>query len=312
MANNPLGLGKGLDALIRDTGATKGEISAHSLPVADIEPNPEQPRRQFDPKALNELADSIRSQGLLQPILVRPLTGGRKGKYGIVAGERRWRAAQLAGLTEIPVLVRTLSPQETLLAALIENLQREDLNPVEEALGIQTLRDEFGLNQEELARQLGKSRSAVANSLRLLSLSDAVQGDLVAGSLSAGHARALLSVTDEKARDRLRDMILEEGLSVREAEGLAARWKETGSFRAGANAKKPLKAADAKPKPQSARLFDVQTRLGAALNLNVKVTGRESKGRISLCYNSKAELEALLGRLGLDASSNGNAGAAGE
>ncbi len=302
MASNSLGLGRGLDALIRDTGAGKSDTPAQALPLSDIEPNPDQPRRQFDQKALDELAASIKSQGVLQPILVRPFGEARPGKYSIVAGERRWRAAQLAGLIEIPVVIRSFSAQQTLMAALIENLQREDLNPVEEALGIQTLKDEFGLSQEELAQQLGKSRSAVANSLRLLSLSEAVREDLSDGRLSAGHARALLSVTDDKAREYLRNLILEEHLSVREAEGLAAQWKECGAFRPDSLEARPAEqpAGPSRPKPQSARLVELQNRLGESLNLNVKVTGKESKGRISVGFNSKDELDALLARLGLD------------
>ena len=305
MASTTLGLGRGLDALIRETGAGKADASVHSLSVADIEPNPGQPRRQFEQKALEELAASIKSQGVLQPILVRPLGEGRPGKYSIVAGERRWRAAQLAGLTEVPVVVRSLTAQETLLAALIENLQREDLNPVEEALGIQTLKDEFGLSQEELAVQLGKSRSAVANSLRLLSLSEAVRDDLSDGKLSAGHARALLSITEDKAREYLRNRILEEHLSVREAEGLAALWKETGHFQTDAPEEQnaspaaPSTEKPARPKPQSARLLELQTRLTESLQVEVKVTGSAGKGRIHLGFNTKAELDALLERLGL-------------
>ena len=327
MASNSLGLGRGLDALIRETGVGKNDPAAHTLLLADIEPNPNQPRRQFDQKALEELSASIKSQGILQPILVRPFGENRPGKYSIVAGERRWRAAHLAGLVEVPVVIRTFTAQETLMAALIENLQREDLNPVEEALGIQTLKEEFGLSQEALAQQLGKSRSAVANALRLLSLSDVARENLSEGRLSAGHARALLSVTDDKAREYLRNLILEEHLSVREAEGLAAQWKESGSFHPeslsnapadgvsttatadsadglsanpeGAAGRPSSTASSTRPKPQSARLLDLQTRLGESLNLDVKVTGKDSKGRISVNFNSREELDALLGRLGL-------------
>ncbi len=307
MANNSLGLGKGLDALIRNTGVGKAEAEdgpAHTLPIADIQPNPHQPRRQFEQKALEELAVSIKGQGILQPILVRPLGEGRPGKYEIVAGERRWRAAQLAGLDQVPVVVRSLTAQETLLAALVENLQREDLNPVEEALGIQALRDEFSLSQDELAARIGKSRPAVANSLRLLSLSEAARADLSDGRLTAGHARALLSVTEEKARDYLRNLILEEHLPVREAEALAVQWKETGRFRPEAleeseQVQAKPRPVPARPKPQSARLREVQTRLSEGLSMKVKVTGHENRGRVSLEYTSREELEHLLLRLGL-------------
>ena len=323
MAATLTGLGKGLDALIRETSETRDLSGVQVLPLRDIIPNPNQPRRKFNEKSLEELAASIRSQGILQPLLVRPCGPAKPGKYEIVAGERRWRASQLAGLTEIPVLVRSFSAQDTLAAALIENLQREDLNPLEEALGIQTLKDEFGLSQDDLAKKLGKSRSAIANCLRLLSLPEATRKDLAEGRLSAGHARALLGITDPQAQDRLKSLILERQLSVRETEGLAAAWKETGAvdfntllrpFADGegkspenegkdgfpaheASRIKPESAEAKRPRPQSARLLEVQARISSVLNTSVRVTGKEDKGKISLSYNSKEELEALLSRL---------------
>ncbi len=350
MAGITLGLGKGLDALIRETGGARetggprDSGGVHKLPLGDIMPNPNQPRRKFSEKALEELAASIASQGLLQPILVRPLGEGRPGKYEIIAGERRWRACKIAGLVHIPVVVRSFNDQETLAAALIENLQREDLNPIEEALGVQMLKEEFGLSQEDLARRLGKSRPAVANCLRLLTLPEHCRKDIAEGKLSAGHARALLSVTQERAQEYLRNLILEENLSVREAEGLAATWKDTGNFMpelfvSGPGAKgasnRPGDAPDDKDaaaaenqtpeeetaaahrdeaaemaasfapprppavrRPQSARLLEIQNRLHSALSVPVRVTGQETRGKISLSYGSKAELEALLARLG--------------
>lgn len=333
MAANPTGLGKGLDALIRETSEARESGGVQQLPIKDILPNPNQPRRKFSEKSLEELAASIRSQGILQPLLVRPCGPAKPGKYEIVAGERRWRASQLAGLTELPVVVRSFSAQETLVAALIENLQREDLNPIEEALGIQTLKEEFDLSQEELSKKLGKSRSAIANSLRLLVLPENIRKELAEGRLSAGHARALLSVTEPQAQEQLKTLIIERRLSVREAEGLAATWKETGiitisglaSFLAGDDGEsadeetpEPLKSAEEertasgtdaeqviregkKSKPQSAKLIEIQTRLGSALNMAVRVTGKEDKGKISFSYNSKDELEALLHRLSLPA-----------
>ena len=321
MAANPTGLGKGLDALIRETSDARESGGVQVLLLKDIIPNPNQPRRKFSEKTLEELAASIRSQGVLQPLLVRPCGPAKPGKYEIVAGERRWRASQLAGLVEVPVLIRSFSAQDTLVAALIENLQREDLNPIEEALGIQTLKEEFELSQEDLAKKLGKSRSAIANSLRLLSLPEAIQKDLAEGRLSAGHARSLLSITEQHAQERLRSLIIERHLSVREAEGLAATWKETGTFepvdagdpgsgqsQSTESMEPPLETANDnaalnkateknKSRPQSARLLDIQTRISNALNTSVRVTGKEDKGRISLSYNSKEELEALLQRL---------------
>lgn len=313
----PLGLGKGLDALIRETQDGRDAAGATSLPLDDILPNPAQPRRDFSEKALEELALSIRSQGILQPLLVRPLGPSAPGKYEIVAGERRWRASRLAGLSEVPVLVRSFSAKDTLAAALIENLQREDLNPVDEALGLQTLKEEFSLSQDDLAQAIGKSRSAVANSLRLLGLPESMRPLLAEGKLSPGHARALLSVTDPKAQEYLKNVILESRISVRETEGLAAGWKSSGRFELAMlnldaepeaqsdTARKPKSPEDAPAasgtakakKPQSAVLLDIQNRMALLYQTPVRVTGRESKGKISFSYKSKEELESLLQRL---------------
>lgn len=322
MANNQSALGKGLDLLIRETRSGRDAGGVQTLPLKDILPNPNQPRRTFDEKALEELAASIRSQGLLQPILVRPLGEGLPGKYEIVAGERRWRASGLAGLREVPVLVRDFSVQDTLTAALVENLQREDLNPLEEAQGLQTLKEEFGLSQEDLAQRLGKSRSAVANSLRLLILPESIRKDVADGRLSAGHARALLAVADTRSQEYLCDVILEKDLTVREAEGMAATWKATGSFHPEGSERiadsgkggpaeaespafvpaPPRKAeivSKGKGSPQSARMFALQARIGAVLDLPVRVTGGGSKGKISFSYSSREELQRLLERFGL-------------
>lgn len=230
MASSSLGLGKGLDALIRETGSSSNGVEQMTALLIDIIPNPEQPRRYFPEKSLEELASSIKNQGLLQPILVKPIEGESAAKYEIIAGERRWRASKLAGLTEIPVVVKNFSLEETLVAALVENLQREDLNPIEEALGIQALKNEFDLSQEDLAQKLGRSRSAIANSLRLLALPPEAQNEVIMGKLSAGHARALLGLESESAQAELREKILNEGLAVREVEALVSLWKEQGSF----------------------------------------------------------------------------------
>ena len=320
MAIQSTGLGRGLDALIRDTHDSQEGNGIRMLPLRDIHPNPRQPRRNFNEKALEELATSIRGQGLLQPLLVRPMGASSPGQYEIVAGERRWRACQMAGLNEVPVLVRSFSAQDTLAAALIENIQREDLNPIEEAQGMQILKEEFGLSQDDLAQKLGKSRSAVANSLRLLTLPDSVRLLIADGKLSAGHARALLSVSEPRAQEYLKNLILESKLSVREAEGLASGWKESGTFvlsgvvgnmesvpRADAPATveeqeerpsgEPVAESMRKTKPQSARILEIQNRIGELYKAPVRVTGKESKGKISFSYNSKEELEALLDRL---------------
>ncbi|MDR2668603.1 MAG: ParB/RepB/Spo0J family partition protein [Desulfovibrio sp.] len=319
MATLQTGLGKGLDGLIRNTQSAADIPGLVVLPADDISPNPRQPRRDFPAESLEELAASIRSQGLLQPLLVRPLGTANPGKYEIVAGERRWRACKLAGLTEIPAVIRSLSEQDTLIAALVENLQREDLNPLEEALGLQALRQEFSLSQEEIAQKLGKSRSAVANSLRLLTLPENLRALLAAGALSAGHAKALLGIDNAAAREELKTLILDRHLSVRETEGLAARWKESGSFTlAGTDGSEDTPASpDAPGDPaggdgtssgapavrkrsagaQSAVLMDIQTRIASLFSVPVKVTGKEEKGRISFAYSSKEELEALVLRL---------------
>lgn len=319
MAHPLIGLGKGLDALIRETSDTRGNNDGLRLPLDDIQPNPEQPRRSFDQKSLQELADSIGSQGLLQPLLVRPIGSARPGKYEIIAGERRWRACRLAGLTEVPVLVRNYSAQDTLAAALVENLQREDLNPVEEALGLQMLKEEFGLSQDELSRKIGKSRSAIANSLRLLALPESIRAELALGRISAGHARALLSITETMAQEELKNRILEQQLSVREAEGLASVWKERGRFDSveprqegdseqtpdsGEAQDRPEQIGEACPgrsRPRSARMLELQKRIGEMLQVRVRMTGAEDKGKISFSYNSREELAALLGRFAVPA-----------
>ena len=189
MATKKRGLGKGLDALFVDN-AVESESRVNTLPIAEVEPNRDQPRKEFDQEALEELAASIAEHGVLQPILVRPVSGG----YQIVAGERRWRAARLAGLVEIPAVIKEMTDQEVGQAALVENLQREDLNPVEEALGYHQLMEQFGMTQEQVAKKVAKSRPAVANAVRLLGLPEEVLAFLRAGSLTAGHAKALLSL----------------------------------------------------------------------------------------------------------------------
>ena len=293
------GLGRGLDSLIRETPLGHPKQAGPALvPLGAIMPNPNQPRKAFGEKALEELAASIASQGLLQPILVRPVGDSHPGKFEIIAGERRWRACTKLGLKEVPVVIKPMNAQETLLAALVENLQREDLNPIEEALGIQILKEEFSLSQEDLAHKLGKSRSAIANCLRLLSLPELVQEDLAHGRLSAGHARALLGVADQTIQMAMRDTILTNGYSVREAEGLAAQKKaeEATSMEAGGDQEaKPGKAKS--KRPQSEKILQIQEELCAALNMPIKVTGSDQKGKVSINYSSYEELESLLQKL---------------
>lgn len=216
MAKPKKGLGMGMDALFSENDT--GGLQARVLRITEISPNKSQPRRDFDDKALETLAESIRQHGVLQPILVRPLEAGG---YQIVAGERRWRASRMAGLDEMPVYIRELSDEQTAQLALVENLQREDLNPVEEALGYQKLMEDNGLTQEELAKIVGKSRSAVANSLRLLGLDDRTLELLRKGEISPGHARAVLGIEDSALREETVQRIRREGLSVRQVEDIA-------------------------------------------------------------------------------------------
>lgn len=213
--NKNTGLGRGLDAIFIDNSVEdSGNVTM--LRISEIEPNPDQPRREFDPEALSQLADSIATHGLIQPIVVR--SAGTDGLYQIIAGERRWRASKMAGLTEIPVIVKELDDSKAAQVALIENIQREDLNPIEEAAGYRSLMDEYSMTQEEVAKQVGKSRSAVANSTRLLDLPDGVKELVKTGQLSAGHAKVLLSVHDEDEMVRLALNTVAKSLSVRETE----------------------------------------------------------------------------------------------
>lgn len=304
MAIGQRGLGRGLDALL---GSIKPEsvntAEVKHLPISSITPNPHQPRKEFDPEALEDLCNSIKSQGVLQPVLVRPLVGGPT-PYELVAGERRMRASKMAGLTEIPALVRVLNDMETLAIALIENLQRSDLNAIEEARGFQQLLKDFGLSQEELARQVGKSRSALANSLRLLNLPDDIQGDIQTGVLTAGHGRAIMSV-DADAGHSLFERIKNFNLSVRQAEAEASFFKENGRLAdpeelygsEKPRGKSPRRAASSRVQDEA--LVALQGQLAQALGGQVKITGSLERGVLSVHYQSPEQLSALAGMLGV-------------
>ncbi|WP_116132868.1 ParB/RepB/Spo0J family partition protein [Tropicimonas sp. IMCC34043] len=281
------GLGRGLSALMADVSidghgaAPEAPVTAERhLPIEVLEPNPDQPRKTFLPEALQELSESIRTKGILQPLIVRksPRT---PGSYEIVAGERRWRAAQMAQLHEVPVILRDLDDTEVLEIAIIENIQRADLNSVEEALGFRQLIERFGHTQEQLAQALGKSRSHIANSMRLLQLPDQVQEMLRGGQLSAGHARALITATDPAALAR---QVVAGNLSVRETEAMAKR-AATGAVTPVARAK-PEKDADTRALEQD-----------LSANLRMKVTIEhldiDGSGRIILRYRSLDQLDAL-------------------
>ena len=293
MAGAQRGLGRGLDALFKNTETEEQVDEPNTLPLRLLQANPHQPRKQFDEKALEDLAASIREKGILQPLLVRPVHGVSEIRYEIVAGERRFRASLLAGIRDVPVVIRELDDMETMAIALIENLQREDLTPIEEAKGLQELRDNFKLSQEELAKQVGKSRSAIANTLRLLQLPDMAQDALSAGTITAGHARAILSV-DDTARIDFLGIIVSQMLTVREAEALAATWKQYKSFSQPEEAKKQIVKVE-----QPTVLRDFQTQLSSIFASKVTMSGTEQKGKVTLSYNTEEELHDLLGKLGI-------------
>lgn len=291
------GLGRGLDALLggvrEDEKKTSDSAEVRLIPVSAITPNPHQPRREFSEEALQDLCASIKTRGVLQPVLVRPLGGE---KYELVAGERRLRASKLAGLAEIPTLVRDMTDQESLAIALIENLQREDLNAIEESLGYQRLQQQFGLSQEELARQVGKSRSAVANSLRLLNLPETVQHDIQRGLLSAGHGRAIMAVTDEQMQAALHQRIAENGLTVRQAEAQATFWKQNGRLPGAEEVGETVsgaKAAKTASKPLDPRLKTLQQELSDVLGVKVAISGTPEKGKVTVRYDDESGLRSF-------------------
>ncbi len=280
MAAKKSGLGKGLGALFADNSAP--DSSVQTLSISEIEPNKSQPRKEFDDEALGDLAQSISRYGVLQPILVRPLLSGG---YQIVAGERRWRASRLAGITEVPVVIKELSEQETLQIALVENLQREDLNPIEESLGYKELADQFDMTQEEIAKQVGKSRSAVANSLRLLSLPSAVIDYLKGGELSAGHARALLSLQDEQTIQHTAEQIISKSMSVRETEKLVK------------SLLREHKASVKTTKRRDSYYDEMELALEEILGRRVKISEKQQGGEITLEYLDKQDLKDIADRL---------------
>ena len=280
MAAKKGGLGRGLDALFADNSIEEiASTSAVKLKIMDIEPNRDQPRKIFDEDALAELADSIAKHGVIQPLLVRPMPDG---SYQLVAGERRWRASRMAGLTEVPVVIKELSDDEAMALALIENLQREDLNAIEEAQGIKALMDTLSLTQDEAAERVGKSRPAVANALRLLKLPDSVIALVSDGKLSPGHARALLGFKDEQDIIETADLIIEKGLTVRDVEKLVKKRN------------KEPKAE--KPAARRASYYDeVELALTDFLGRKVKVgtkPGKES-GVLEIDFFDKGDLTRL-------------------
>ncbi len=303
------GLGRGLDALIGrqpeapespPPGANSGAGAAGAAggPAPDgallevelgrIEPNPRQPRRQMDEAQLGELADSIREHGVLQPLVVTPLPQGGDGgppRYRLVAGERRWQAAKIAGLVRAPVVVRDVTPRELLELALVENVQREDLNPLETATAYHQLAEEFGLTQEQIGRRVGKSRFAVANTLRLLHLPAAVQQALLEGQLSEGHARAILGLPDAEAQRQVAQTVAEGGLSVRQTEELVRRLQH------------PQPAGPRPGRPVDGGALELEDRFRSALGTKVSLSRTRRGGRLTIFYYDDEQLQALYDRL---------------
>ncbi len=274
-------LGKGLEALFPGPGGAAASPAELSMRTADIVPNPEQPRRNFDPEALRGLADSVRRHGLLQPLVVRRVAG----RYELIAGERRLRAATLAGLETVPVIVREAAPEDRLELALIENVQRENLTPLEEAEAYRHLIDEHGLTQEEIALRVGKSRPAVTNALRLLNLPDAVKAQLESGELSAAHGRAVLAVEGEGAQVDFARELAERRVSKNDAERLAAARRVVPS-------KRSLRA-----RPADIHLHALGEELTRGLGTRVRITRRARGGTVEIEFYSDPELDRLVERL---------------
>ena len=281
MASNK-GLGKGLGALLGDFTEEVPESSAYQLlPLYKVEPNPDQPRSDFDEEELQALADSISQHGVIQPLTVRQM---KTGYYQIIAGERRWRASRIAGLTEIPAVILEADDRKAMELALIENLQRQDLNPVEEALGYQSLMKEYGLTQEEVATQVAKSRPAVANALRLLSLCHEVLEQVKSGTLTAGHARAILTLKSEKKQQEAAKKIIALNLSVRQAETLCKNMAKEPAPK-----KEPTLAVD--------YVAECEKNLSKQLGRGVKIVNGKRKGRFELEFYGEDDLQNLLDAL---------------
>ena len=280
MAAKKSGLGKGLEALFAEN-AVEEQGKAITLRLLEIEPNRDQPRKQFDEEALSELSASIAQHGILQPLLVRPLPGGG---YQLVAGERRWRAARMAGLEEVPAVIRELTDREAAELAMIENLQREDLNPMEEAKGYQTLMETYGMTQEEAARAVNKSRPAVADALRLLQLPDEVAEMVAEGRLSAGHARAVLSFSEEERLPAAQEAA-EKGLTVRELERRAKA------------ARAPKKNSPATAFSRDSFYHEVELALTEQMGRRVRVSEKNGGGLLQIEFYDQEDLRSLANRL---------------
>ena len=281
------GLGRGMGALLGEDTMREQDAGVTKLPITHIEPRRGQPRARFDPEKMEELAQSIRDHGMIQPITVRPMDGGY---YQIIAGERRWRAARMAGLTQVPVNIIEADDRTTAELAMIENLQREDLNPIEEARGYKKLMEEYGLTQEQAAERVGKSRPVIANALRLLKLSDASTVLVESGELSLSHARAILELPDGQAQTELALRAVEEGLSVREVTQLVKRM--SAKKRPPREKKNPRLGEDGVD-----YMAEIERDLGRRLGRRVKIDAGTQKGSITLEYYGKEDFEILCGML---------------
>ncbi len=268
--------------------ATENRERVQRVPLGRIRPCPFQPRKVFSPETLRELADSIKEQGIVQPLIVRE----REGRLELIAGERRWRAAQLLGLAEVPVILREADDRAVLELALIENLQRENLNPIEEAQGYAQLVEQFQLTQEEVAVKVGKSRAVVANSLRLLKLAPEIQGYLRDGRISVGHAKVILGLTGERPQKHAADRILRDGLNVRQTEALIAHLQARAASTAG-------KVLPLTTKPKDAHVADLENQLRERLGTKVSLRYAQGKGALEITFFSDAELERILRILGV-------------
>lgn len=280
MPKKSRGLARGLDALLPELDAA-APGAGQEIAIGDIDPNPDQPRHAFSEESIQQLASSIRDQGILQPILVTPMNGGR---YRIVAGERRWRAARVAGLTTVPCIVREMDAATQMEIALIENIQREDLNPIEAAMGIQALMKQCGYTQETVASRLSKSRPTVANLLRLLTLPEDVIDMVRRGTLSAGHARVLAGMDSDDVKRSLANRAVQEGWSVRQLENAAALLKQNSS---------KLPKQEKPPHTLPAELTELETLCRETFGMRATLTGTSKKGKIVLQYYSQDELERL-------------------
>ena len=277
-----LGLGRGLNALLGDPELSAQGDGAVSLPISQVEPGLNQPRKRFDPEALDDLTDSIRVHGIIQPLTVRRLASGY---YQIIAGERRWRAAKAAGLTEVPVVIIEADDRKVMELGLIENLQREDLNPAEEARGYQVLMEEYGLTQEQVAQQMGKSRPAITNTLRLLALPNDLMAMVESGALSAGHARAILGAPTATLQREAARQVVERQLSVRQTEALVRALQ------------KPQREPKKSDPDLGLYLGELEKDLTGRLGRKVTISHRGKKGKIELEYYGDQDLEALLSLL---------------